>query len=145
VSFKRKNPKKPINPLKVGQTGRSAANYKTIPQPTEHMARVAALGCLICGQPAQAHHVDILTPKGIGPRPSGYITAPLCERHHTGDQNDCAHIGERAFWQRHGIDIGVWIVRLLTRWYFGRNEDALAAVVAIEATKKLRDPCSARP
>ena len=101
------------------------------------MARVAGLGCWICGSPAQAHHVDILTPKKMGPKVSDMLVAPLCPTHHTGDQNDCAHNGEREFWPRHGIDIGAKITSLLVRWYYGRNPDALAAIEAIEAQRKL--------
>lgn len=126
-----------VNPLKAGTTGRSAKGYKAIARDTDHMARVAARGCLICGAPAQAHHVDILTPKGMGPKVSDYIVAPVCPRHHTGDQNDCAHNGEREFWRRHGIDIGKWITRILVAWYFGKNEGAQAAIEAIEAQRKM--------
>lgn len=136
MTFKRKNPRKPLNPLKAGQTGRSAVGYKAVPKDTAHMTRVAELGCLICGKPAQFHHVDILTPKGMGPKVSDYIGAPLCLEHHTGDQNDCAHVGEREFWKRHGIDIAGWVVRKLGQWYYGKNADALAAIEAIEAQKR---------
>lgn len=128
--------KRVANPLKAGRLGESDKTYKTIPRDREHMARVAARGCLICGGPAQFHHVDILTPKGMGPKVSDYIGAGLCPRHHTGDQNDCAHNGEREFWKRHGIDIGAWIIRILVAWYFGKNEGAQAAIEAIEAQRR---------
>ena len=124
------------NPLKRNALGESAKGYKAIPRDREHMARVAARGCLICGAPAQFHHIDILTPKNMGPKVSDYIGAGLCERHHTGDQNDCAHNGEREFWKRHGLDIGAWVIRLLVMWYSGRNPDAQAAIDAIEAQRK---------
>lgn len=124
--------KRTANPLKVGQLGESDKSYKTIPRDREHMARVAARGCLICGSPAQFHHVDILTSKNMGPKVSDYIGAALCPTHHTGDQNDCAHNGEREFWKRHGIDIGAWVIRILVMWYSGRNANALAAIKAIE-------------
>ena len=132
--------KRATNPLKAGTLGESAKGYKEPARDQAHMARVAGLGCWICGAPAQAHHVDVCTPKGAGPRVSDYITAPLCPSHHTGDNQigfkDCAHIGEREFWPRHGIDIGAKITSLLVRWYYGRNPDALAAIEAIEKGRR---------
>lgn len=124
------------NPMKAGTLGESAKAYKAIPRDTEHMARVAARGCLICGAPAQAHHVDILTPKNAGPKVTDYLTAPLCPIHHTGDQDDCAHNGERAFWIRHNIDIAAWITRILVAWYYGSNPNAQAAIDAIAANRR---------
>ena len=49
----------------------------------EHMSRVASLGCWVCSQPAQVHHIR---PKGLGfsMRSSHYDTIPLCMSHHTG-------------------------------------------------------------
>lgn len=124
------------NPLKRNALGASAKGYKVVPRDREHMARVAARGCLVCGAPAQAHHVDILTPKNAGPKVTDYLTAPLCQTHHTGNQNDCAHVGEREFWKRHGLDIGVWITRILVAWYHGTNPDAQAAIDAIAANRR---------
>lgn len=97
------------------------------------MARVAALGCLVCGNPAQFHHVDILTPKAMGPKVSDYIGAPVCPTHHTDDKQDSAHGygGERAFWERHRIDIRAWILRLLRFWYPEPSENVAAAITAI--------------
>lgn len=127
------------NPLKAGTLGKSDKAYKAIPRDRDHMARIAARGCLICGAPAQAHHVDTLTPKNAGPKVSDYLTAPLCPTHHTGDQNDCAHNGERAFWIRHNIDIAAWITRILVAWYYGSNPNAQAAIDAIAANKNMKE------
>lgn len=140
MSFKRINPKRALNPLKVGQMGESAADYKRIPRDVDHMARVAALGCLICQRPAQFHHVDVCTPKGAGPKVSDFIGAPLCPTHHTDDKHDCAHgwLGERDWWETKGIDIGAWIMTILLVWYpVGTNEDADAAVAAIKTQRRL--------
>ncbi len=121
-------------------TGSSAPGYKAIARNQKHMAAIAALGCLICGRPAQAHHVDILTPKNAGPKVSDYFTAPLCPEHHTGDQNNCAHVGERAFWLRNGIDIGAWINKTLCAMYpKGTNEGAERAIEATGGQTVLRD------
>lgn len=145
--MKRTGPIKPkpakrrvTNPLKRNALGASTKGYKETPRDRDHMARVAARGCLICGAPAQFHHVDIVLPKGMGPKVSDYIGAGLCPKHHTGEgfvgAKDCAHMGEREFWIRHGLDIGAWIIRLLTMWYSGRNENAQAAIDAIKANRR---------
>ena len=116
----------PILPKALGE---SVKGYKAIPRSTRHMARIVALGCLICRRPAQAHHVDILTLKNMGPKVSDYLTAPLCPDHHTNNQHDCAHVGEREFWIRHGISIGSWINFILCGWYpAGTNENADHAI-----------------
>lgn len=129
--------KRPAN-LVPKNTGRSDPKYKTVPRSTEHMARIAARGCLICGRPAQAHHCDVVLPKGMGPKVSDFCVVPLCPTHHTDDKHDCAHgyLGERAWWARHGVDVGAWIVALLVRWYYGQNPDAQAAIDAIEAQRR---------
>lgn len=121
-------------PLVAKVTGRSARGYKEPDRDQAHMARVAALGCLVCGNPSHAHHCDGVIPKGMGPKVSDYMTAPLCPPHHLDDKRDCAHGygGERAFWARHGIDIGAWITKTLTEWYPpGTNPGVDAAIQAI--------------
>jgi hypothetical protein len=48
----------------------------------EWMSKVAALGCIICGAPAQLHHPR----EGVGKaqRSPNWCVIPLCEPHHTG-------------------------------------------------------------
>jgi len=54
----------------------------------DHLARVAALGCIICRwlgfgeSPAQVHHVR--AGQGMAQRAGHYCAIPLCEPHHTG-------------------------------------------------------------
>ena len=45
------------------------------------MDRVAEMGCIICGAPAQLHHWRV----GNERRNDLYIL-PLCQHHHTGEQ-----------------------------------------------------------
>lgn len=126
-------------PLVPKATGAAARGYKEPAKDQAHMARIAALGCLICGQPAHAHHVDIVLPKKLGPKVTDYATAPLCPDHHLNNKQDCAHGygGEREFWARHRIDIAAWIVRTLTKWYPpGTNPKADAAIDAINTHRR---------
>ena len=44
----------------------------------KHMARVAGLGCLVCGGQAQVHHIRLNMEK------NDMNVIPLCHEHHTG-------------------------------------------------------------
>lgn len=52
-------------------------------QEREHLKKVAALRCIICFDPACAHHH---TGAGMALKASHYETLPLCNHHHTGAQ-----------------------------------------------------------
>lgn len=65
-----------------------------------HMAAVAALGCLICQQPAQVHHIR--DGAGMGQRSGHDETVPLCERHHTGAEGFHT-LGPQTFAGRFGM------------------------------------------
>ncbi|MGZ5053392.1 MAG: DUF968 domain-containing protein [Methylobacter sp.] len=45
----------------------------------KHMGRVASLGCLVCGAPANVHHIREERIK------NDFLTIPLCREHHQGD------------------------------------------------------------
>lgn len=47
-----------------------------------YLGRVAALGCIVCHQPAQVHHIR--EGQGGSQRASHFLTIPLCPDHHTG-------------------------------------------------------------
>lgn len=66
---------------------------------------VASIGCIACRElehtpdvPAQLHHPR--TGQGKGQRASDWLSIPLCERHHTG--NDGIHSG--TFYQKYRKD-----------------------------------------
>ena len=66
----------------------------------EHMAAVAALGCIISGQPAEVHHIA-----GHGVRASHYETIPLSPWHHrNGPVGEAVHSGRRSFEARYGTE-----------------------------------------
>lgn len=48
------------------------------------MSNVADLGCLICGSPAELHHVR--EGQGMAQRASNYLVVPLCPVHHRDQQ-----------------------------------------------------------
>jgi len=68
----------------------------------KHLAKVASLGCILCGSPSQVHHIR--TGQGMGLKASDFDTIPLCERHHTGKEgiHTC---GSRVWQMRFGTEI----------------------------------------
>ena len=66
----------------------------------DHMSAVAALGCIISGQPAEVHHIA-----GHGVRASHYETIPLSAWHHrNGPIGEAVHSGRRSFEARYGTE-----------------------------------------
>jgi len=49
----------------------------------KYLGRVAALGCLICGSPAQIHHPRF--GQGLSQRAPNWLAIPLCPEHHQGN------------------------------------------------------------
>lgn len=66
-----------------------------------HLERVKALGCLICQQQAEAHHIR--EGAGMGQRNGHYLTIPLCATHHRGDLG--IHARRRWFQQQYGDEL----------------------------------------
>lgn len=66
----------------------------------EHMARVAEMGCMVCGSPAMVHHA--LT--GGGGRRNHSKVLPLCHHHHQGAEG--IHTIGRKTWQaKYGTEL----------------------------------------
>jgi hypothetical protein len=45
---------------------------------------LSQLGCCICGQPPQIHHLTGVKYRGMGQKADDCYTIPLCMNHHTG-------------------------------------------------------------
>ncbi len=68
-----------------------------------HMARVAELGCLICGRPAELHHPR--QGAGMSRRANSYDVIPLCPDHHrNGGYGVAIHAGRRGWQEKHGTE-----------------------------------------
>ena len=84
------------------------------------MRRVAALGCIVCGQGAVAHHIRYLgAGGGIGLKCSDFETIPLCPMHHTDGGYGVAFHAGPAEWEKN----------------FGRQIDLLAETQKLLAVK----------
>ena len=69
----------------------------------EHLNRVAELGCIICGSPAEIHHIRAGV--GMGRRSSNYEAIPLCHVHHrTGGYGVAYHAGRKGFENNFGTE-----------------------------------------
>jgi len=67
----------------------------------DHMGRVAGLGCLVCGMPAEVHHIR--DGVGMSQRSSNYLTVPLCYEHHRGSLS--IHGSKRTFEGLYGSEM----------------------------------------
>jgi hypothetical protein len=68
---------------------------------SDYLSRVAALGCIICGAPAEIHHLR----EGVGmsQRSPDSRAIPLCPAHHrTGGYGVAYHAGRLTWVQRYG-------------------------------------------
>jgi hypothetical protein len=69
------------------------------------MGEVADLGCIICGGPAQVHHIHT----GIGKSRDDNKVIPLCILHHNaGIYGVSLHAGKKAFEKRFGTEQQLW-------------------------------------
>jgi hypothetical protein len=66
----------PTEPAKAKRSKSATAAEKA------HMGRVAALGCILCGQPAEVHHLR--DGQGMAQRASNWLVIPACPDHHRG-------------------------------------------------------------
>lgn len=74
------------------------SNYRSA-RLQDYMDRVASLGCLICGSPAQLHHPR--EGQGKAQKAPDWLVVPLCPSHHTGPEG--IH-NRRTFYLRHRMD-----------------------------------------
>lgn len=84
--------------LKVGNPKRGTAEGR------RHMAKVAAMPCVICGHPppSQCHHC--ISGRYGQRKASDFETIPLCWLHHQGPEG--IHANKRAWEDLHGPDTG---------------------------------------
>ena len=61
-----------------------------------HLNKVASIGCLICGAPANIHHPRFDC--GMSQRASNWLAIPLCKFHHQdGPHGHAIHNGKQEF------------------------------------------------
>jgi hypothetical protein len=66
-----------------------------------HMMWVAQIGCIVCGQPANVHHIR--AGQGMGQRASHFDTIPLCHHHHQGAEG-IHTLGTRTWQEKYGSE-----------------------------------------
>lgn len=87
-----------------------------------YLKHVAELGCLICRQPAQAHHLLRSGGKGMSMKAPDNHTIPLCPKHH-----DALHAsGDETGWlDMCGVDGPERANRIYTQWLRRRGVAAM--------------------
>ena len=75
-----------------------------------HLAKVAALPCVVCGAwPVHVHHIKRRPDGqkyGLGQKAPDTRTIPLCPYHHQhGPQGEAFHAGPKAFERAHGNEM----------------------------------------
>jgi len=69
-----------------------------------HLAKVAALGCIICQRQAEIHHIRHGV--GMGQRSKHDKAIPLCPDHHrTGGHGVALHAGQKTFEANFGTEL----------------------------------------
>lgn len=72
-----------------------------------HMARIAAMPCLVCGARSTVHHVTAKIEGGRIARRHDRVV-PLCPVHHQiqhGPRESVEALSHRGFWLTYGIDL----------------------------------------
>ena len=68
-----------------------------------HLSRIADMGCLICGAPAEIHHLRTVC--GMSQRANNYLTIGLCPEHHRqGAFGHAIHNGYQEFSKNYGSE-----------------------------------------
>ena len=84
------------------------------------MSIVAELGCVVCGDTAEIHHIT--TGVGMGQRANNYQVIPLCPRHHrNGGHGVAIHAGKKTWEALYGSELDI-----LNQIMGGLKPDALA-------------------
>jgi hypothetical protein len=90
-----------LHPSVAGQKTDMKAKTKA---ETEHMGRVASLGCIICGKDAEIHHIT--GGKSLSQRASHFEVLPLCFEHHSAQTplsfGHTVHKGVKSFEKNYG-------------------------------------------
>lgn len=95
------------------QRMKPAAKANPTAEEASHMKLVATLGCLVCGRPANIHHVMHYAHK-MRRRDHRYIV-PLCRDHHQGNSGVHGLGSEKAFQDFWGIDLVAWAIEAWAR------------------------------
>jgi Recombination enhancement, RecA-dependent nuclease len=69
----------------------------------QHLDLIASLGCMVCRQPAQIHHIR--SGMGMGQKSGHFRAIPLCPKHHlTGGHGVAFHAGKKAWQEKFGTE-----------------------------------------
>jgi hypothetical protein len=88
-------------------------------QEKAYLSAVAALGCIICGAPAEIHHPRFAV--GMSQRASHWLAIGLCSTHHRiGQYGEAIHQGQALFERNHGSEESL-LAETIRRMFAGRK------------------------
>lgn len=83
----------------------------------DYLAYVRTKGCLVCGKPAIAHHIQHGEPSAMQAKSGDKWAVPLCFEHHNGSKYSVHDFGnERLWWSLAGIDPIQWCEKSWREW-----------------------------
>ena len=77
--------------------------------------------CLICGDRAEAHHLQRAQPRAMALKTGDQFCVPVCRAHHHELHN--SKLGESVFWAVNGIDPIKWAMMTYEKWVKEREYD----------------------
>jgi hypothetical protein len=97
---------------------KTRSRYKPVELERFH-SWVAEHGCLVCGGPAEVHHV-----RGYADRPGqvlkdDWLVTPLCPGHHrigVGNSASVEGLGHQGFYRQYGYDLHAEAMALAEQW-----------------------------
>jgi hypothetical protein len=84
--------------MKYPKPGKKVKHGKTAEEKA-HLDWVASLGCVICGKPANIHHV-----RSVASKRDHTKVIPLCYYHHQGKMG-IHTIGKKIWWEQFGHEL----------------------------------------
>jgi hypothetical protein len=79
-----------------------------------YLRHIRSKPCLVCGDKAEAHHLNFAQPRAMGKKNGDQWTVPLCHHHHMEMHN--SFLGERSWWASQGIAPHIWAEREYSNW-----------------------------
>ena len=79
----------------------------------KYLAHIRTLPCLVCQQPAEAHHLMIIGRRGMGMKTEDKYAVPLCHPHHM----ELHMMGDEfSFWVINETDPITWAKEEWEKW-----------------------------
>lgn len=100
--------------FKVGNDGYRETKRVNRIRSAKYLKYIRTKPCLICGGPAEAHHLTHAQARAMASKNGDQWVVPLCHVHHM-QLHEFAG-GERTFWSVNGINPLIWAEEQYAKW-----------------------------